>query len=134
MSFRALYVPQNTYRLRTISALEKTDLEWTCLQVGQIADYLGTPHLPSHFSPYAVQIDVANAAAAIPGSGDDKISFTYSRDIARFVEAALGLEKWERTMRCCSDVRSLNEVVKLAEEARGKLLACFPVTNVRLCC
>ncbi|KAB5528051.1 hypothetical protein GE09DRAFT_1042248 [Coniochaeta sp. 2T2.1] len=115
----ALHTPQNTHRLKTTSSLSKTDLEWTCLHVGQIADYLGTPHLPSHMGVYALQVDMPHATAAIPGSGDDLISFTYSRDIARFVEAALGLERWEREMWCYGDVRSLGEVVGLAEGVRG---------------
>ncbi|KAB5581233.1 Alpha/Beta hydrolase protein [Coniochaeta sp. 2T2.1] len=63
-----------------------------------------------HSGVYALQVDMPHAAAAIPGNGDDLILFTSSGDIARFVEAALGLGKWEQEM---------NEVVRLAEEARG---------------
>jgi nucleoside-diphosphate-sugar epimerase len=120
-----LRIPQDALRLATVATLGKTDLEWTSLHVGQIADYLGTPHLRSHMGPYAINVDMAHRAAAIPGSGDDVIAFTYTGDIARFVEAALGLPRWEREMHCYSDRRSLNEVVKLAEEATGELAAAF---------
>lgn len=64
---------------------------------------------------------MAGRAAAIPGSGDDRISLTYSGDVARFVEAVLGLPRWEgREMVCYGDNRcGLNDVVRLAEEATG---------------
>jgi len=85
-------------------------------------DYLGTPHIKSHMGVYAIHIDMHNCVAAIPGTGNDLISFTYSVDIARFVEAALGMSRWEKQMFCYGDVRSYNEVLKLAEEATGE---CF---------
>lgn len=118
-----LQLPQDAFRLATLAALRKTDLEWTSLHVGQIADYLGVPHLPSRMGAYALHIDMAHRAAAIPGSGDDVVSFTYSGDIARFVEAALDLPRWDREMNCYSDCCSLNTVVKLAEEATGEFMA-----------
>jgi nucleoside-diphosphate-sugar epimerase len=75
---------------------------------------------------YALHVDVAHAAASIPGTGDDLVSFSYSRDVARFVEAVVGMKRWEREeMSCYSDVCSLNEVVRLAEEVRGESLCFF---------
>ncbi|KAB5585230.1 hypothetical protein GE09DRAFT_1276811 [Coniochaeta sp. 2T2.1] len=103
------------------SSLNNTNLEWTFLHVGQVPDYLGTPHLPSsHIGVFVLQVDMPHAAATISGSGDDLISFTYNREIARFVEAALGLERWEREMWCYGDVGSLGEVVGLAEGMRAE--------------
>ncbi|OIW25676.1 NAD(P)-binding protein [Coniochaeta ligniaria NRRL 30616] len=114
-----LHLPQDTLRLSTIAALSHTSLEWTALHVGQIADYLGTPHLRSHMGVYALHIDMAHRSAAIPGTGDDEISFTYSGDIALFVEAVLDMPVWEREMSCYSDCCSLNDVVRVAEDATG---------------
>jgi hypothetical protein len=68
---------------------------------------------------YGIHIDMANRAAAIPGSGEDVASFTYSFDIARFVEAALGLEKWETEMYCYSDNVTHNEILRIAEDTVG---------------
>ncbi|KAK4120358.1 hypothetical protein N657DRAFT_674277 [Parathielavia appendiculata] len=44
------YPLTHAFRIFTLSALRATEFEWTCLHVGQIADYLGTPHLPGHMS------------------------------------------------------------------------------------
>jgi nucleoside-diphosphate-sugar epimerase len=82
---------------------------------------------------YALQVDMPHRAAAIPGTGDDIISFTYSGDIAQFVEAALDLPWWDKELNCYSDCCSLNTVVKLAEEATGELdhiLPLCPVSDV----
>lgn len=102
-----------------MAALRNTDLEWTTFYVGQIMDHLGTPHLKSHMGVYSIHIDMANKVASIPGSGNEVTSFTYSFDIARFVKAALDLPQWDNEMFCYSDNRTYNEVLKLAEEARG---------------
>lgn len=82
-------------------------------------DNLGTPHIKSYMGVYSIHIDMANRAAAIPGTGDDILSFSYSFDIARFVEAALDLPSWENEMFCYSDNRTYNEVLKIAEAVRG---------------
>ena len=66
-----------------------------------------------------INIDMANKAAAIPGTGNDLVSFTYSFDVARFVEAALDLPHWEQELFCYGDKRTLNEVVRIAEEETG---------------
>ena len=43
-------------------------------------DYFGMPHAPSYMLPEVPYIDVAAGKAAIPGSGDEKVVFTYTRD------------------------------------------------------
>ncbi len=96
-----------------------TDLEWTTVFNGQIADSFGIPYIKSNLGKYAIHIDITNRAASIPGTGNDVISFTYSFDVARFVEAALDLPRWEKQLFCYGDNRTYNEVVKLAEEITG---------------
>ncbi|KAI9839153.1 MAG: hypothetical protein M1819_003146 [Sarea resinae] len=115
----SLDLPHNAPRAATIKELQKTDLEWTRFYVGQIMDHLGTPHIKSHMGVYSIHFDMANRAAAIPGTGNDLLSFTYSFDVARFVEAALDMARWENEMFCYSDNGTYNDVLKLAEEARG---------------
>jgi hypothetical protein len=73
---------------------------------------------------------MAHRAAAIPGTGDGIISFTYSYDLARFVEAALGLPRWDEEMYCYSECCSLITVVRLAEEATGKLTPALSLCSV----
>ena len=67
----------------------------------------------------SMHIDMKDKTAVIPGTGNDVISFTYSFDVARFVEAALDLPRWEEELFCYGDRCTLNEVVKIAEDATG---------------
>jgi hypothetical protein len=69
---------------------------------------------------------MTNLAAAIPGTGNDLLSSTYSFDVARLVEAALDIPLWETEMFCYSDNCTYNEVLKLAEEVRGMLIRGSP--------
>jgi nucleoside-diphosphate-sugar epimerase len=112
-------LPQNAPRAATIEFLRTTDLEWTTVYNGQIMDNLGTPYIKSYMGEFSIHVDMANRAAAIPGTGNNLMSFTYSFDVARFVEAALDLPRWEEQMFCYGDVCTYNDVLKLAEEARG---------------
>ena len=69
-------------------------------------------------------VDIAHRTAAIPGTGNEVINLTYTKDLAKFVVASLSLEKWDKVMQVYSDQSSVNQIVKLAEEATGK--ACIP--------
>ncbi|THY03620.1 hypothetical protein D6D01_10197 [Aureobasidium pullulans] len=99
--------------------LRKTNLEWTQVHDGYFMDYYGLPQLESHltFPPFAIDVD--NKAATIPGSGDDKMVFTYTYDVAKFVAEVLTLPKWDEITIIIGDRITLNEFVQLAEEARG---------------
>jgi hypothetical protein len=50
-----------------------------------------------------INIDMAYKAAAIPGTGDDVVSFIYSFDVAGFIEAALDLPHREQELFCYGD-------------------------------
>lgn len=38
-------------------------------------------------------IDIANKVAAIPGIGNDTVSFTYTKDLAKFIVTVLDFPK-----------------------------------------
>lgn len=78
------------------------------------------PYIKTHLSPLTFVVDMTNKAVAIPGTGNDPVAFTYSLDVAKFVEAALGLPKWEETTFCYGEKMTWNSFVQLAEEARGR--------------
>lgn len=100
--------------------LRQTDLEWTRFHVGYFLDYYGMPHIETYLpAPFAFVFDIPNKMAAIPGTGNDLISFTYTRDVAKFVVKALDLPKWEEETFCYGDKVTWNQVLKLAEEATG---------------
>lgn len=101
--------------------LRTTSLEWTQFHNGLFLDYYGMPHIETHLNPLVVFIDIAHRMAALPGgAGGEKINFTYTKDLAKFVVAALGLEKWDEVLHCYSDQASLEEIIHYAEEATGK--------------
>ncbi|GFP60409.1 oxidoreductase BOA1 [Trichoderma asperellum] len=117
---KRLQLPQHQVRLASMAQLRQTDLEWTRFHVGYFLDYYGMPHIETHLpAPFAFVFDIPNKMAAIPGTGDDLISLTYTRDVAKFVVKALDLPKWEEETFCYGDKVTWNQVLKLAEEATG---------------
>lgn len=112
------------FRDQSIEALGKTDLEWTQIHNAYFLDYYGMPYVETYLSPLVFAVDIANKTAAIPGAtGDEIITFTYTKDLAKFVVAALGLPRWDQTMYCYSDNATLKEMVRIAEEMTGELAA-----------
>ncbi|KDQ57212.1 hypothetical protein JAAARDRAFT_35819 [Jaapia argillacea MUCL 33604] len=98
--------------------LEQLDLPYALYQVGFFSD--------TTFIPF-FGWDLAKGAVTIYGEGNTPISWTSSRDIARFVAhstTALPREKVEwRTFRIEADRKSLNEVVSEYQEKSGKKLS-----------
>jgi hypothetical protein len=64
-------------------------------------------------------VDVENDAAGIPASGNAPITFTYSYDIGKYVAALLGTDKWENEYSITGETKTWNEVVAIAEKAKG---------------
>lgn len=54
--------------------------------------------------------------ADLPGDGSNKMTFTRTQDIGKFVAAALDLEKWEEEMGMVGSTMSYNEVVGAIEK------------------
>lgn len=102
-------------------ALEASSLEWTIVYNGYFMDYFGMPKLTSYLAPYVVLLDIPGNAAAIPGDGNKPVTFTHSSDVGRFVAASIDFEKWDPVSFIIGDKMTVNEAVKLAEEAKGKV-------------
>ncbi|CAH0003544.1 unnamed protein product [Clonostachys byssicola] len=108
------------FKLDAEKALENTkDLETTRFLNGFFLDYFGLPKFPSHMPPTTMVLDVANNAAAIPGSGDVPAVFTHTSDVAKFVAASLDLDNWDPVHYVIGDRVTWNEFLHLAEEAKG---------------
>ena len=75
-------------KLAAMTALEASSLEYTCVINGFFLDYYVIPKVSSHMGPFPVVVDMANNAAAIPGSGDVPVAFTHTTDVARFADGA----------------------------------------------
>ncbi|EHA18950.1 hypothetical protein ASPNIDRAFT_54129 [Aspergillus niger ATCC 1015] len=96
-------------------ALANSNLEWAPVYNGTFLEYIAPPTLKSYHPHSVLVLDVENNITAIPGSGNTPVTFTYTFDIARFVVAALNLEKWPRELRIVGDELTFNELLKLAE-------------------
>jgi hypothetical protein len=97
-----------------------TNLEYTVFYNGYFTDYWGMPVLPSHMPNITMILDIPNNAAAIPGSGNVPVIFTHTRDVAKFVAASLDLDTWEPETYVMGDRLTFNELLALAEEAKGE--------------
>jgi nucleoside-diphosphate-sugar epimerase len=118
---RSLRLPFNKFRDQSIAALRKTDLEWTQIHNGFFLDYYGLPHIASYLTPLVFAVDIENKTAAIPGAtGEETVTFTYTKDLAKFVVAALSLSKWDEALHCYSENVTLNQMVRIAEEVTGE--------------
>lgn len=102
-----------------IEELKRSDLQWTVFLNGCFLDYWAMPHIKSYLKPAPFAVDIAHRAAAIPGDGNKRVTFTYSFDVARFVVASLDLESWPEESRIAGDTLTWNEFVHLAQETLG---------------
>lgn len=72
--------------------------------------------------PETPYIDIQARKAAIPGAGDERVAWTHTKDVARFVRKMVeSMEPWPAKSIIVGDTISLNEILKIAQEARGKL-------------
>jgi hypothetical protein len=70
--------------------------------------------------PWNFVVNVKAGTADVPGDGKGKVVFTDTRDVARFVEAALGMEAWPEELGMRGDVMSWREMVAVLEEVQGR--------------
>ncbi|KAL1632956.1 hypothetical protein SLS56_003242 [Neofusicoccum ribis] len=112
------WMPELRFRFAAVEELKKTNLEWTQVYNGFFLDYYGMPYVETFQKPLSLGLDVANKIAGIPGTGNEPITFTYTFDVAKFVQGLLEAEKWPRDSFIIGDKVTWNEFVQLAEEAR----------------
>ncbi|KAM0345691.1 hypothetical protein ACHAPU_006346 [Fusarium lateritium] len=116
----ASYFPIAQAKLNIIAALEATSsLDYTVVLNGYFADYWIIPKVKSYQDPLPLVVDITNNFAAIPGSGNELVTFTHTFDVARFVAALLGAPEWDRESYIIGDKVSWNQFVQYAEEAKG---------------
>ncbi|KAI8717649.1 NmrA domain-containing protein [Fusarium sp. LHS14.1] len=112
--------PTVRYAIKSVDALRKSSLEFTGFANGFFMDYWGMPHIPSNLWAYTWAIDIANKRAAIPGTGDDVLSLTYSVDVAKFVARTLeSSDKWPETSIVSGSDMTFNQLLAIAEKIRG---------------
>ncbi|KAI8668084.1 NmrA domain-containing protein [Fusarium keratoplasticum] len=112
--------PSVRFAIKSVDALRSSSLEFTRFANGFFMDYWGLPHISSNLWAYTWAIDIANKRAAIPGTGDDVLSLTYSVDVARFVVRTLeSSDKWPETSILSGTDITFNQLLAIAERIRG---------------
>ncbi|KAL6405283.1 nmrA-like family protein [Ilyonectria robusta] len=112
--------PMFEYNAQTADKLRSSGLEWTRVANGFFMDYWGAPHYPSDMWIYTWAIDMKNCKAAIPGSGDDVLTMTHTSDVARAVVKLFDLGEWPEYSFLAGDDITMNQMLALAENVRGK--------------
>ncbi|KAH7205107.1 uncharacterized protein BKA55DRAFT_722774 [Fusarium redolens] len=82
--------PSKPQHNESYATLEKTGLEWTTFNLSWFLEYYSMPHVDTYILQTTFVVDMANKFASIPGDGNQMI-FTCTRDVAKFVVAALDL-------------------------------------------
>ncbi|KAF2436706.1 NAD(P)-binding protein [Tothia fuscella] len=111
--------PLGGIKQAVVSAVSRTSLEYSVWYIGYFTDYFVAPKIKSYMKIFNIVFDIQNDFAAIPGSGDVPVTFTYTFDVAQFVAASLALSKWQPETFLAGDKLTLNEMLAIAEEAKG---------------
>lgn len=89
---------------------------------GWFLDFYGIPYIETEMAPFPFAVDLDNKVAAIPGTRNVPVVFTYTQDIAQVVAASMDLKTWPEDSYIIGDKMSFNELLAVAEEVRGALL------------
>lgn len=95
-------------------------MEYTRVANGWFSDYYGMPHWKSHLHPWINVLNMTKKWAVVPGDGSVEATFITTQDMAKCVTRIMDLEEWPKVCCIASETLSMNELVKLAESARGK--------------
>lgn len=107
--------------VRAAEALKASGLQYTRFVNGFFMDYWGMPHIKSHMPSYIWVFDIANSRAAIPGTGENVISVTYTIDVARFVVRSLEVDDWPEFSIVVGTDLTLLEALAMIENVRRTL-------------
>lgn len=112
------YFPHAKFKIAILDALESTSLEYTAVYTGFFSDFW-TPKVPTYISPMALVLDIAANTAAIPGTGNNKVVFTHTWDVAKCVAKLVTTTDWEKASYIIGDKISWNEFLAIVEETKG---------------
>ncbi|KAM5483924.1 hypothetical protein MaudMau93_006120 [Microsporum audouinii] len=79
---------------------EQTDLEWTLVSVGWLADYV-VPAKNRYIKEIGVAcpINLADGSMVIPGTGNEPVDFAWARDVAKALGKLVIAPAWEPIIR-----------------------------------
>lgn len=95
-------------------------MESTRFIIGFLMDYYGAPAELPPVLPLAVVLDIENNKAALPVTGEDKVTLTHSETIGKFVAASLDLKEWPEKSWIIGDTLTWREALGFVESTRSK--------------
>ncbi|KAF5360732.1 hypothetical protein D9756_005109 [Leucocoprinus leucothites] len=114
------------FKRQVWAELKQSGLECTSFQNGVFMDYLAFGAPKPHEGPlelFPFVINIAALKASIPGTGDEKMTFTAVKDVGRLVAAAVKLEgRWPEELGMEGETSTYNQVVRDIEAVTGKKL------------
>ncbi|KAM6534220.1 hypothetical protein FALCPG4_007152 [Fusarium falciforme] len=108
----------NTYKIEAFKKLQSTSMESTRFIIGFLMDYYGAPAELPPVLYLAVVLDIENNKAALPVTGDDKVTLTHSETIGKFVAASLDLKEWPEKSWVIGDTLTWREALGFVESTR----------------
>lgn len=112
--------PLARYTFEAIDLLEQTGLEFTRVVNGWFLGYFGMPHWQTHLHPWMNVLNMERRWAAVPGDGSAKANFVTTEDMGKFVANMMDLGSWSKVSTFVGDCLTMNQLVEMAEEARGE--------------
>lgn len=112
--------PYANFWIENAKALAKTKLQYTRIAVGFFMDYWGMPHIDTVMAPFKWAMDVEHGVAAIPGTGNEKLSMTYTRDLAKFIVRLLDEDEWPEQCAVVGQDVTFNQILRWVENATGR--------------
>lgn len=122
--------PLARYTFEAIDLLEQSGLEYTRVANGWFLDYYGMPYWRTYLHPWVNVLNMEQRWAAVPGDGSAKANFVTTQDMAKFVANMMDLGSWSKTSTIVGDCLTMNQLVEMAEEARGEY--CTTLSNVKI--
>ncbi|KAG4432016.1 hypothetical protein IFR05_012501 [Cadophora sp. M221] len=114
--------PYAQYWVENAVALANTKtLQYTRISSGQFMDYWGMPNIKTTLNPFTWAIDIENGVAAIPGTGNERMSMTYTPDLAEFIIKMLDEPDWPVMSGFVGEDVTFNEILGWAEKATGRM-------------
>ena len=114
--------PYAKYWVENAEALAKTKtLQYTRISTGQFMDYWGMPKIETTLNPFTWAIDIEKGVAAIPGTGNEKMSMTYTPDLAHFIIKMLDEPDWPVLSGFVGQDITFNQILAWAESATGRM-------------
>ncbi|KAJ4353203.1 uncharacterized protein N0V89_004929 [Didymosphaeria variabile] len=111
--------PAARYWLDAADALRKSNMQFTRVIFGWTLDHYGLPRVHSYMKPFKYVLDFDNRKAAIPGDGEQPVSFLHTADLARYIGALLEEDDWPELSAFVADTLSWKEFVGIAEKVTG---------------